>query len=138
MKNFKCVIDKQAWLISQVVQSRLNGNGFTTCLVLDVKAPVCGIWEHEDTRMNILYLFVLFRFNRYNARMENVQRWLLCFTVINAITSIMLYESLFSDMTKGLFSTITSVQIFTNDRFSVSPHRSSRHVQFCKERTKWA
>nr|DAM69881.1 MAG TPA: hypothetical protein [Caudoviricetes sp.] len=44
----------------------------------------------------------------------------------------------FSDMTKGLFSTITSVQIFTNDRFSVSPHSSSRHVQFCKERTKWA
>nr|DAM69882.1 MAG TPA: hypothetical protein [Caudoviricetes sp.] len=43
MKNFKCVIDKQAWLISQVVQSRLNGNSFTTCLVLDVKAPVCGI-----------------------------------------------------------------------------------------------
>ena len=138
MKKSKCVIDKQAWLISQVVQSRLNRSGFPTCLVLDVKVPVCGIWVHKDTWMNTLYLFVLFKFNRYNVRVENVQRCLLCSTIINAIKSFMLYESLFFDMIKEQFSTITSVQISIDDRFSVSPHHSTRHVQFCKERTKWA
>lgn len=48
VKDFKRVIDEQAWIISRLVHS-LNGNGYTTGLDLEVKVSDV---EYESEELN--------------------------------------------------------------------------------------